>query len=222
MTMDVAELSILFSLVAVAISGITLYLTFLRRGQIRMTQPAAIFFGPDENGSPKVYLRTLLYSTSKRGQLIEHMYVTLRRGETRQTFNIWVYGHRDDLVRGSGLFVADSGVAANHHFLLPAQETGFQFRAGDYSLEVFARRVRDKESHVLAHAVLSLTATEAEHIAKGSGGVYFDWGPESARYHSHLDVKTAVKKYSDADLAAMVTALSEGLGVRGPAPTTGP
>ena len=44
-----------------------------------MTQPTVIYFGPDaprgREGSPppKVYLRTLLFATSKRGRVIESM-----------------------------------------------------------------------------------------------------------------------------------------------------
>lgn len=73
-----------------------------------MTQPTTIFFGSDgirrngEPSGPKVFLRSLLYSTSKRGQMIESMHVTLRRGESSQNFSIWVYGE-DRLARGSGL-----------------------------------------------------------------------------------------------------------------------
>jgi hypothetical protein len=69
-----------------------------RRGTVRMTAPTVIFFGPDGGPSEdrklsaKVFLRTLLYSTSKRGRIVESMYVRLRRGESAQTFNIWVYG----------------------------------------------------------------------------------------------------------------------------------
>jgi hypothetical protein len=44
------------------------------------------------------------------------MYVALSRNETRQNFNIWVYGAEKKLVRGSGLFVGETGVEANHHF----------------------------------------------------------------------------------------------------------
>lgn len=205
-----SSLSFAISLVAVAISALTLWWTSFRRGAIKMTQPAAIFFGPDENGSPKVYLRSLLYSTAKRGQLIEHMYVTLHRSETRQTFNIWVYGDRD-LARGSGLFVGDNGLTANHHFLLPAQETGFQFRPGEYALEVHVRRVGDQTSHILAKASLTITEQESTHITSGKGGVYFDWGPESGRYHPHLDTKTATKKYTDADIADMMGAIAGAL-----------
>jgi hypothetical protein len=56
-----------------------------------------------DRGGSKVFLRTLLYSTSKRGVVIENMYVTARRGETRQNFNIWVYRDSGRLSRGSGL-----------------------------------------------------------------------------------------------------------------------
>jgi hypothetical protein len=209
-SLTLGSLSLAISLLAVAISAFTLWWTSFRRGTIKMTQPATIYFGPDENGSPKVYLRSLLYSTSKRGQLIEHMYVTLRRGETRQTFNIWVYGDRE-LARGSGLFVGDNGLTANHHFLLPAQETGFQFRPGDYALEVHARRVGVQASEVLARANLAITEQESAHISSGSGGVYYDWGPESARYHSHFGIKSAVKKYSDTDVASLIRTMTDAI-----------
>lgn len=110
------------SVLSLAVSAVTAWLTLFRRGTVRMTQPTVIFFGPDsprsgrEKGLPKIYLRTLLFSTSKRGRVIESMHVSLERSETRQNFNIWVHGD-DKLVRGSGLYVGATGVAANHHFL---------------------------------------------------------------------------------------------------------
>jgi hypothetical protein len=56
------------------------------------------FLGPDcgrrmgEKRPLKVFLRTLLFSTSKRGQTVESLHVKLQRGESRQSFSIWVYG----------------------------------------------------------------------------------------------------------------------------------
>lgn len=86
-------ISKIIAITALCVSVTTLWLTLLRRGRIRMTQPTTFFFGPDgAKGLPKVYLRTLLYSTGKRGQIVESMFVKLRRGESVQTFNIWVYG----------------------------------------------------------------------------------------------------------------------------------
>lgn len=100
-----------------------------------MTQLTVIFFGQDtpragdQPALPKVYLRTLLFSTSKRGRVIECMWVALSRNETRQNFNVWVYGD-EKLVRGSGLFVGEAGVEANHHFLAPRDENSFRFAEG--------------------------------------------------------------------------------------------
>jgi hypothetical protein len=81
------------SLFALSTSAITAWLTLVRRGTVKMTQPTIIFFGPDSGRShepplPKVFLRALLFATSKRGRVIESMYVALSRNESRQNFNI--------------------------------------------------------------------------------------------------------------------------------------
>src|SRR6267142_2137669 len=137
------------SVLAFAVSATTAWLTLFRRGTVRMTQPTVIFFGPDTPRSPdelplpKVYLRTLLFSTSKRGRVIESMHVALTRSEMHQNFNIWVYGD-DKLVRGSGLYVGETGVAANHHFLAPKDCVSFRFAEGRYRVDVFAKLLGDK------------------------------------------------------------------------------
>jgi hypothetical protein len=154
-----------------------------------MTQPTVIFFGPDgstkERPSPKVYLRTLLYSTAKRGRIIESMFIKLRRGESIQTFNIWVYGE-GSLSRGSGLYVGENGVVCNHHFLLPEDGTTFEFLPGEYKLEVYASLVG--RAKALRLAVVSLTVAErvATQLQDKQFGVYFDWGPDSQHYHAHV------------------------------------
>jgi hypothetical protein len=178
------------SLAALAVSGVTGWLTLFRRGTVRITKPTVIFFGPDGGppegiSRPKVFLRSLIYSTGKRGHIIEGMYVALRRGETRQTFNIWAYGD-ERLVRGSGLFVGESGVACNHHFLLPEDGTPFRFLAGDYDLDVFASVVGWKTLH-LASVSVSLTDKAATELQDPQCGIFFDWGPDAGRYHSHVD-----------------------------------
>src|SRR5947199_1179157 len=103
----VEPISITVAVLSLAISAGTAWLTLFRRGTVKMTQPTIIFFGPDMPRSrsdtpiPKIFLRTLLFSTSKRGRVIESMHVAVSRNETHQNFNIWVYGD-DKLVRGSG------------------------------------------------------------------------------------------------------------------------
>jgi hypothetical protein len=92
-------LSLSISCLAFVVSALTAWLTFIRRGSLRMTQPTVVYFGPDggaeKEARNKVYLRTLLYSTSRRGQMIESMHVNLQRAETRQNFSVWVYGEGD-------------------------------------------------------------------------------------------------------------------------------
>jgi len=125
------ELSIVISSLALLVSAVHFWLTWFHGGTIRMTQPSIVFFGPDDTGRAKVFLRTLLYSTSRRGQWVESMFVTLRRAGSSQSFNIWVYGETKALVRGSGLFVGYDGIGANHHFLLPkGGDVEYQFSAG--------------------------------------------------------------------------------------------
>ena len=93
-----AIIGLAISILALAVSAVTAWITLFRRGRILMTQPTVIYFGPDGSRfgikprHRKVFFFTLLYSTGKRGQIIENMFVSLRRGETRQNFNVWVYG----------------------------------------------------------------------------------------------------------------------------------
>jgi hypothetical protein len=155
-----------------------------------MTRPTVIFFGPDgppsQGAEVKIFLRTLLYSTAKRAQILESMYVTLRRRESVQTFNIWVYGDTGRLLRGSGLRVSEDGLAANHHFVLPKDGTHFVFLPGDYVVEVYAVLVNSPQALLMSTIRLQLSQEQATAIANGSG-VYFDWGPDSKSYHAHID-----------------------------------
>ncbi len=186
-------ISLIISILALGVSCLTAWFTLLRRGMVLMTQPTVIFFGPDggsksDNPPLKVFLRTLLYATSKRGRIVESMYIRLRRGETTQNFNIWVYGDKQ-LVRGSGLFVPESGVAANHHFMLPSDGTSFHFLEGKYTVEVFATVVGQRGSRLLHAIQLELTGTEATALKQGDQGIYFDWGPDAAKYVGHIRSK---------------------------------
>lgn len=183
------------SLLALLISATTAWLTLFRKGTLKMTRPTVIFFGPDgppsQGAEVKVFLRTLLYSTSKRAQILESMYVTLRRRESVQTFNIWVYGDSKPLFRGSGLRGSEDGFSSNHHFVPPKDGTRFTFLPGEYFVEVYATLVNSTESLLLSKTQLQLSQEQAAAIAEGSG-VYFDWGPDSKSYHAHIDSRKAL------------------------------
>jgi hypothetical protein len=160
-------------------------MTFFRKGTILMTRPSVIYFGPDANNKSKVFLRTLLISTAKRGRIIESTYLTLETPTgALQTFNIWVYGGRN-LARGSGLFVGDTGVEANHHFLIA--NNSFEFESGGYTVAVYVHLLGDRHKKLLFSQQLSLSSEEVAMLKQHDCGIYFDWFPESSRYVTHID-----------------------------------
>jgi len=183
-------LSIAISALALLISSITAWLTLLRQGTVKMTRPTVIFFGPDsgkqEDQNPKVYLRTLLFCTSKRGRVIESMHVSLTRNETRQNFSVWVYGE-ERLARGSGLFITDTGIVANHHFLMPRDQTPFGFLEGNYRLEVFGQLLGERKSILLFAQHLNIERSVARELQEPGTGIYFDWAPDSLKYLPHIE-----------------------------------
>jgi hypothetical protein len=185
-------IALVISILSLLVSVSTAWLTLFRRGTVKMTQPTVIFLGPDSPRSipdiplPKVFLRTLLFSTSKRGRIIESMHVALSRNETHQNFNIWVYGN-EKLVRGSGLFVGETGVEANHHFLAPRDGNSFRFTEGHYKLDVFARLLGDEKQMRLFSQGLEISRELAAALAEPHAGVYFDWGPDSSHYLPHVE-----------------------------------
>jgi hypothetical protein len=185
------KISIVTSVLALAMSAFTAWFTFLRRGAIRMTQPTVVFFGPDGGAKahPKNFLRTLLYSTAARGHLLESMHVSVQRGETRQNFNIWVYGD-ENLRRGSGLFVGRTGTAHNHHFLLPPDSGKFEFIAGRYVVRVYAKCDGDRAPSELAVVELQVSDAHAAELQQEQAGLYFDWGPDLQGYHPRVDIRT--------------------------------
>ena len=135
----IAILGVVISVMSFTVSVAALWFTWLRRGRLSMTKPTLIFFGYDTEPrlTPKVFLRTLLYSTSARGQVIEAMHVKLCRAGSEQIFSFWGYGETKNITPGSGLFVGPTGVALNHHFVLSVQHPDYQFDAGPYSVLVF-------------------------------------------------------------------------------------
>lgn len=186
-----SSIAIVTSGAALAVSLITMWVTLFRRGALKMTQPTTVMFGPDgehHDGDPKVYLRCLLYSTAKRGHVIENMFVRLSRGEHRQSFPIWVLGN-EKLARGSGIFVGEQGVVANHHFLLPPDADKYVFRAGEYRVEVFARIVGANQAELMWSSSLAISDGHAVKLALSNNAIYFDWGPDSNRYISIVKSK---------------------------------
>jgi hypothetical protein len=120
------------------------------------------------------------------------MHVSLARSETHQNFNIWVHGETTKLVRGSGLFIGESGVSANHHFLAPEDGSHFHWLTGQYRLSVHAKLLGDKSHKLLFTQQLEITRDLASRLELPGAGLYFDWGPDSSRYLPHVDQQALV------------------------------
>lgn len=190
--------ALVISSLSLLIASLTAWLTLLKTGSVKMTKPTQIYFGPDGGGGNhfKIYFLTLLYATSKKGCVIENMFVRLRYLETQQDFNIWVYDDRSasKLVRGSGLKVTDSGMASAHHYLLPKNADNMILRSGDYTLEVHAQLVGKAEAIKLAEVTLPINESEAQQLKDKKCGIYFDWGAFSQQYLSHIDDRMSSRK----------------------------
>ena len=157
--------SFIISCLALFVSGVTAWLTFFKKGKLMMTQPTVIFFGPDvsrfNRSKNKIFLRTLLYSTAKRGNVLESLHVSLQRNESKQNFNIWGYGEKGNLNIGSGLFVPQEGVSYDHHFLLPEDGADFKFIEGSYKLIVYAKLVGSAAPIELSTIQLAINNSQA-------------------------------------------------------------
>lgn len=184
-------MALTISILSLIISGMTFWLTKIRKGNLKMTRPSIIcFLGQNGNDEPKVFMRTLLYGTSDHGQYIQNMFIRLHRAETIQNFNIWAY-EDNGIVRGSGLFVSKSGSSFYHHFLLPKNER-WEFAPGEYFLEVFAETV-DNSTKMLFEQKLLLTVEQSNDIKKGKA-IYFNWAPNTKMYVSHSDNRMTERK----------------------------
>ena len=165
-----------------------MWLTLLHRGKLRMTKPNVVFFGYDfsPKTTAKIFLRTLLFSTSTRGNVIESMFVKLSHADKTETFSFWGYGETNNLVPGSGLFVDKNGYAANHHFVLSIEKPPYVFEAGEYSLAVFAKIIGKQDIQRLSTIDLTLTSDHARALAT-QDGVLFEFMPDTQTYNGHLN-----------------------------------
>lgn len=167
-------ISIPISIVSLAVSLGTFWFAFIDRGRLRMTKPTIVFFGYDmvPRPTPKVFLRTLLYSTANRGHVVEGMFVKVRHNDREQAFSFWGYGETEKLTAGSGLYVSKTGVSVNHHFVLSVHETEYRFEPGDYRIDVFANVVGRKAATRLSTIQLTLTPSLVATLALHEGVLF--------------------------------------------------
>ncbi len=182
-------LSLIVAGVALAVSISNLWLTQFRQGTVKMTRPSQIYLGPDGGvkGAQKVFLHTLLYSTTNLGNHVEDLYVEVLHSQSSRVFPIWVHGEGTKLKRGSGLYVNRTGVSVAHHFLTSDDDHSFVPNAGDYRINVIAKLAGRQSTQLLHSTSVHISADEANKLKSQKVGIYFDWGPKSQSYVKKID-----------------------------------
>ncbi|HEY3026363.1 MAG TPA: hypothetical protein VGJ55_09465 [Pyrinomonadaceae bacterium] len=173
------------AVLSLVISASTAWLTLFKRGRLRMTRPNIIGFAKD-GFTPKLFLRFLLHSTARRGNLVEDMYVILVKGSDKVTLSIWGYGDsQQSLVRGSGLFVGPAGVAVNHHFIARSESDSI-VEAGPCVIQVYASIAGKRRNQLLYSVELNIEDNHAREINSGNQGMLYDWDAESRQYYPQM------------------------------------
>lgn len=183
--MTFADISPAISGMALVVSLFTAWFTIFRRGAVRSTRPSFISFSYDFSpGKPllaKIFLRNLLFSTGKRGQVVENLFLRVRQGTRVAEFSFWGYGDKD-LVRGGGLFIPESGLATNHHFNPLTHDPVFLFSPGTYTLELVAKLV-DRSSLISLSAIeLTMPDSPFGSTITREAAIYFNWSAEQGHY----------------------------------------
>src|SRR5258706_4655477 len=171
-------LTIIVAWLSLFASAFTIWFTMLRRGKLRMTQPAFVLFATDcEGAKAKVAVDAHLYMTAQRAAIVEAMFARVTRGAVSQDFDVWVYGKRSDcLTRGSAIHVGQEGVTGQHHFLL-SPRADFAWTPGDYTVEIFGTVV----GRSCPQRFWQLTVTLDQAIG-ANAGVFFNWRPGIGSY----------------------------------------
>jgi hypothetical protein len=176
--------TIIISSIALLISAFNLWFTVLRRGKICMVHPPLITFTRDgAGGHPKVVLRSLLFTTGNRGNLVESMHVILSKDGKRWEYPIWNCAENtpNSAVPGGGLFVGRDGVSYYQHFLSLDREACASFEPGLYHLEVFATVLGRRRSHLLRAVDLDVP----EPVGP-TQSIRYDWNPVSKKYRAEI------------------------------------
>ena len=199
--MALADISPIVSVIALAVSLFTLWFTVLRRGTIRCTHPSFIAFRYDFVGTKvplaKIFLRALLVSTAKRGQVVESLFLRVREGSRSAEFSFWGHGDKE-LVRGSGLFVPETGVVTNHHFNPLDTEILFLFSGGTYTLELIAKVIGREQLESLWSIDLEMPPGVFGNTIARETAVFFSWSPEQRRYIGTVENRSgAIHAFSD-------------------------
>ena len=192
---NVPTAALFLSAVAIIVSCFTLWFTVLRRGKVCSTRPSIIGLRHDtvamkagELKPPQatIFIRTLLFSTGKRGQVVESLFLRVHEGSRQVEFSCWSHGDKD-LIRGSGLFVPETGVATNHHFSPTDSEALFPFSPGSISLELVAKLVSSERLVSLWMVTLEVPDGVFRKHVFDEKEIFYSWSPEQRAYAASIE-----------------------------------
>ena len=131
------------SVASFGLAGYALWVAQFNHGRLRMTQPTLLCLKRELTPSiPKIFLRTLLFTTGNKGTVIQSMFLRVHHPGGTFTFDFWGHTEGGKLTLGSGLFVGPTGVACDHHFNPHSGSHDLLFVPGRYRIEVFAADIR--------------------------------------------------------------------------------
>jgi hypothetical protein len=154
-----------------------------------MTQPTLLCLKRESpSGRPKIFLRTCLFTTGTKGQVVENMFFRVQQAYGTSLFDFWGHTESGKLTLGSGLFVGPTGVASDHHFNPRIGRDDFLFGDGNYRIEVFATVIgRDKAQKLMDLNFTVDGQQAAELVQIPTRELFLSWNPERRSYAGEVD-----------------------------------
>ena len=187
-TEAIAVGSAIISALALLVSFANYWSANLKVGQILMTKPTIFFFGWDQSDHPvpKIFMRSLLFSTANSGRVLEHLYLKIAAPNGESLYSFWGHtqGQPNSLTKGSGLFVGKQGFLADHHFNPdPATLIEVPYPFGTYEIEVIGRQFGDTTDRKMGRYSLELDANLADMLSQKVDGILWSLNPQENKYY---------------------------------------
>ena len=154
-----------------------------------MTQPTLVYLKREmPSGRPKIFLRTLLFTTAIKGRVVENMFLKVHQPLGTYVFDFWGHTEGGKLTLGSGLFVGPTGIACDHHFNPRHGSDDFIFHPGEYRVEVFVTTVGQKRAHKLMEVAFTVNGQQAAELIQILDiELYLFWNADTHAYEGLLD-----------------------------------
>jgi hypothetical protein len=171
------------------LSGYALWVAQFNHGRLKMTQPTLLCLRRELTPPiPKIFLRTLLFTTGNKGTVIQSMFLRVHHPGGTFTFDFWGHTEGGKLTLGSGLFVGPTGVACDHHFNPRRGSDDFLFLDGQYRIEVFAADIRRSKPELPMELNFTVDAQQAaELIQITDTELFLLWNADSCIYEGRVE-----------------------------------